>query len=54
MGLNMPAKTVVFTSLRKFDGTNFRWVSFALLTAGTHRRIGYKWGIYPDERKGRP
>ena len=27
MGLNMPAKTVVFTSVRKFDGENFRWIS---------------------------
>ena len=27
MGLNMPAKTVVFTSVRKFDGKDFRWVS---------------------------
>lgn len=27
MGLNMPAKTVVFTSVRKFDGENFRWVT---------------------------
>lgn len=27
MGLNMPAKTVVFTSVRKFDGTEFRWIS---------------------------
>ena len=26
-GLNMPAKTVVFTSARKFDGGGFRWVS---------------------------
>ena len=26
MGLNMPAKTVVFTSVRKFDGQNFRWI----------------------------
>eukprot|EP00743_Colponemidia_sp_Colp-15_P003213 GILK01003472.1.p1 GENE.GILK01003472.1~~GILK01003472.1.p1 ORF type:complete len:1034 (+),score=223.64 GILK01003472.1:50-3151(+) len=26
MGLNMPAKTVVFTSVRKFDGENFRWI----------------------------
>ena len=24
MGLNMPAKTVVFTSVRKFDGEAFR------------------------------
>ncbi len=27
MGLNMPAKTVVFTNVRKFDGENFRWIS---------------------------
>lgn len=27
MGLNMPARTVVFTSVRKFDGDNFRWIS---------------------------
>ena len=26
-GLNMPAKTVVFTSPRKFDGGQFRWLS---------------------------
>jgi ATP-dependent RNA helicase DOB1 len=27
MGLNMPARTVVFTSVRKFDGENFRWLA---------------------------
>ncbi|CDK28150.1 unnamed protein product [Kuraishia capsulata CBS 1993] len=27
IGLNMPAKTVVFTSVRKWDGKGFRWVS---------------------------
>ena len=27
IGLNMPAKTVVFTSVRKFDGQSLRWVS---------------------------
>ena len=27
MGLNMPAKTVVFTNVRKFDGESFRWVT---------------------------
>lgn len=27
IGLNMPAKTVVFTSVRKWDGREFRWVS---------------------------
>ena len=26
-GLNMPAKTVVFTHVRKFDGGSFRWIS---------------------------
>ena len=27
IGLNMPAKTVVFTSVRKFDGVTLRWVT---------------------------
>lgn len=27
MGINMPAKTVVFTSIEKFDGEEFRWIS---------------------------
>lgn len=27
IGLNMPAKTVVFTSVRKFDGTNLRYLT---------------------------
>ena len=27
IGLNMPAKTVVFTDVRKFDGTTQRWLS---------------------------
>ncbi|KAH3850420.1 hypothetical protein DPMN_092831 [Dreissena polymorpha] len=27
MGLNMPARTVLFTSARKFDGQDFRWVT---------------------------
>lgn len=27
IGLNMPAKTVVFTSVRKFDGITMRWVT---------------------------
>uniref|UniRef100_A0A0D6QTS0 Helicase C-terminal domain-containing protein n=1 Tax=Araucaria cunninghamii TaxID=56994 RepID=A0A0D6QTS0_ARACU len=27
MGLNMPAKTVVFTQLRKYDGDSHRWMS---------------------------
>ena len=31
MGLNMPARTVVFTSVRKFDGKDFRWVRLPLV-----------------------
>jgi superfamily II RNA helicase len=27
IGINMPAKTVVFTNTRKFDGKDFRWVT---------------------------
>eukprot|EP00795_Rhopilema_esculentum_P004965 gene4965-21311_t len=27
LGLNMPARTVVFTNARKFDGIDFRWIS---------------------------
>lgn len=27
MGLNMPARTVLFTNARKFDGKDFRWVT---------------------------
>lgn len=27
MGLNMPARTVLFTSARKFDGTDNRWIT---------------------------
>lgn len=26
MGINMPARTVLFTSACKFDGKDFRWV----------------------------
>lgn len=27
MGLNMPARTVIFTAVRKFDGEEFRWLT---------------------------
>ena len=27
IGINMPAKTVVFTATRKFDGQDFRWIT---------------------------
>lgn len=31
MGVNMPARTVLFTSCRKFDGKDFRWVLFGII-----------------------
>ncbi|CAF5119247.1 unnamed protein product, partial [Rotaria socialis] len=27
MGLNMPARTVLFTAARKFDGKELRWIT---------------------------
>lgn len=30
MGLNMPARTVLFTGMRKFDGKEYRWVKILL------------------------
>mmetsp|Transcript_4322 Transcript_4322/g.4083 ORF Transcript_4322/g.4083 Transcript_4322/m.4083 type:complete len:140 (-) Transcript_4322:1456-1875(-) len=27
MGINMPAKTVVFTSIEKYDGEQYRWIT---------------------------
>ena len=27
MGLNMPAKTVVFTAMQKWDGETHRWMT---------------------------
>ncbi|KAK6322758.1 hypothetical protein J4Q44_G00075500 [Coregonus suidteri] len=35
MGINMPARTVLFTSARKFDGKDFRWI-----TSGEYIQIG--------------
>jgi superfamily II RNA helicase len=32
MGINMPARTVLFTSARKFDGKDFRWVTHLLIS----------------------
>eukprot|EP01064_Diplonema_japonicum_P034227 TRINITY_DN7029_c0_g1_i1.p1 TRINITY_DN7029_c0_g1~~TRINITY_DN7029_c0_g1_i1.p1 ORF type:complete len:945 (+),score=261.24 TRINITY_DN7029_c0_g1_i1:45-2879(+) len=39
MGLNMPARTVVFTSVRKFDGTGNRW-----LTSGEYVQMSGRAG----------
>ena len=33
MGINMPARTVLFTSARKFDGKDFRWVTVPAISA---------------------
>lgn len=39
IGLNMPAKTVVFTNVRKFDGDKFRW-----LTSGEYIQMSGRAG----------
>ncbi|XP_071837928.1 exosome RNA helicase MTR4-like [Apostichopus japonicus] len=39
MGLNMPARTVVFTAARKFDGKEFRW-----LTSGEYIQMSGRAG----------
>jgi len=31
MGLNMPARTVMFTGMRKYDGKDYRWVNYRVL-----------------------
>jgi replicative superfamily II helicase len=50
MGLNMPARTVLFTSARKFDGKESRWVCVTslqpedddwLLMINYHHNIDY-------------
>lgn len=42
----MPARTVVFTASRKFDGTDFRWIS-----AGEYIQVR-RWGGNPGEAGG--
>ena len=47
LGLNMPARTVLFTNVQKFDGKDFRWISSgeyiqmsgSKTRSGKHRRI---------------
>jgi ATP-dependent RNA helicase DOB1 len=39
MGINMPAKTVVFTNTRKYDGKDFRWI-----TAGEYIQMSGRAG----------
>ena len=47
MGLNMPARTVVFTNARKFDGTNFRWI-----TSGEYIQMSGRAGRRGIDEKG--
>lgn len=47
MGLNMPARTVVFTSSRKFDGKNFR-----VLTSGEYIQMSGRAGRRGLDDKG--
>lgn len=47
MGLNMPAKTVVFTNARKFDGTDFRF-----LTSGEYIQMSGRAGRRGLDERG--
>lgn len=47
MGLNMPARTVLFTSARKFDGKNHRW-----LTSGEYIQMSGRAGRRGLDDKG--
>ncbi|CAG2107236.1 unnamed protein product [Medioppia subpectinata] len=47
MGLNMPARTVVFTNARKFDGTDFRW-----LTSGEYIQMSGRAGRRGLDERG--
>ncbi len=48
-GLNMPAKTVVFTNARKFDGGGFRW-----LTSGEYIQMSGRAGRRGLDDRGAP
>jgi ATP-dependent RNA helicase DOB1 len=47
IGINMPAKTVVFTNFRKFDGKDFRWLS-----AGEYIQMSGRAGRRGKDDKG--
>ena len=47
MGLNMPARTVLFTNVRKFDGKEFRW-----LTSGEYIQMSGRAGRRGKDDKG--
>jgi ATP-dependent RNA helicase DOB1 len=47
MGLNMPARTVLFTNARKFDGRDFRWI-----TSGEYIQMSGRAGRRGIDDKG--
>nr|CAB3266089.1 superkiller viralicidic activity 2-like 2 [Phallusia mammillata] len=47
MGVNMPAHTVVFTSIRKYDGKDFRWI-----TGGEYIQMSGRAGRRGMDEKG--
>ena len=47
IGINMPARTVVFTSTRKFDGKDFRWI-----TPGEYIQMSGRAGRRGKDDKG--
>ncbi|KAJ0396820.1 hypothetical protein P43SY_006597 [Pythium insidiosum] len=47
MGLNMPAKTVVFTNARKYDGNAFRWI-----TSGEYIQMSGRAGRRSVDNRG--
>ncbi|CAM9547544.1 unnamed protein product [Discosporangium mesarthrocarpum] len=47
IGLNMPARTVVFTNTRKFDGKDFRWI-----TSGEYIQMSGRAGRRGKDDKG--
>eukprot|EP01039_Chlorochromonas_danica_P005291 gene5291-5826_t len=47
IGINMPAKTVVFTKTRKYDGADFRWI-----TSGEYIQMSGRAGRRGKDDKG--
>ncbi|KAI6678964.1 hypothetical protein NL676_039760 [Syzygium grande] len=47
IGLNMPARTVVFTNVRKFDGDKFRWI-----TSGEYIQMSGRAGRRGIDKRG--
>jgi ATP-dependent RNA helicase DOB1 len=47
MGLNMPARTVVFTSIKKWDGEKSRWI-----TGGEYIQMSGRAGRRGLDKKG--